>query len=82
MIAFSAEGPKTAVIMIAISSAGNANTRSLPRMIASSPQPPRQAAAARPRGTPSAMPIPTATSATAIDTRAPTMIIEATSRPK
>ena len=32
MIAFSAEGPKTAVIMMAMSSAGKAKTRSLPRM--------------------------------------------------
>ena len=82
MIAFSAEGPKTAVIMMAMSSAGKAKTRSLPRMITSSSSEPRRAAAASPSGTPSPMPIPTATSATAIETRAPTMIIEKTSRPK
>ncbi len=82
MMALSAEGPNTAVIRTAISSDGKANTRSLPRITISSSQLPRRAAAARPSGTPSPMPMPTATSATAIDTRAPTMIIENTSRPK
>ena len=51
-------------------------------MIASSSSEPRRAAAISPSGTPNPMPMPTATSATAIDTRAPTMIIENTSRPK
>ena len=36
MIAFSAEGPKTAVIMMAMRSAGKAKTRSLPRRMTSS----------------------------------------------
>jgi hypothetical protein len=40
--------------------------------------PPRQ----QPSGTPSAMPMPTAISATAMEVRAPTMIIENMSRPK
>ena len=71
MMAFTAEGPKTAVIMMAISSAGKAKTRSLPRMMTSSSSVPRRAAAASPSGTPSPMPMPTATSATAIETRAP-----------
>ena len=82
MMAFSAEGPKTAVIRMAISSDGKAKTRSLPRMITSSNQLPRRAAAASPSGTPRPMPIPTATKATAMETRAPTMIIDRISRPK
>ena len=41
MIAFTAEGPKTAVIMIAINSDGKAKMRSFPRMMNSSSNPPR-----------------------------------------
>ncbi len=82
MIAFSAEAPNTAVIMMAMSSDGKAKMRSLPRMMISSRSPPRPAAAASPSGTPSSTPMPTATSATAIDTRAPTISIDSTSRPK
>ncbi len=51
-------------------------------MISSSIQDPLRAAAVRPSGTPSAMPMPTATSATAIEVRAPTMIMLNMSRPK
>ena len=54
MMAFSADGPKTAVIMMAIRSDGKAKTRSLPRMMTSSRSEPRRAAAARPSGTPEA----------------------------
>ena len=82
MIAFTAPGPKTAVIRIAITSEGKAKTKSLPRMMTSSSRLPWRAAAARPRGTPMLIPIPTAISATAMDVRAPTMIIEKISRPK
>ena len=70
MMALTADGPKTAVIMMAMSSAGKAKTRSFARMIASSSSDPRRAAARSPSGTPTPMPIPTATSATAIETRA------------
>ena len=82
MIAFTAPAPNTAVIRIAITSAGKANTRSLPRMMISSLQPPRKPAAASPSGMPNVMPMPTASTATAIEVRAPTMIIANTSRPK
>ncbi len=51
-------------------------------MMTSSRNDPWRAAAASPKGTPSPIPIPTAKSATAIDVRAPTMIIENKSRPK
>ena len=81
MIALIAPGPKIAVIMIADSSAGNANTTSLSRISASSNRPPRAAAHA-PSGTPMPMPIPTATSATAIEFLAPTITMERMSRPK
>ena len=54
---------------------------SLPRMIISSSSEPRRAAATSPSGTPTPMPMPTATSATAIEIRAPTIIIDSTSRP-
>ena len=81
-IALSAPGPKTAVMRIAMTSEGKAKIRSLPRMISSSGQLPRRAAAARPSGTPSPAPIPTATKATEIEVRAPTMIIVSMSRPK
>ena len=82
MIALTAPAPKTAVIRIAITSDGKAKIRSLPRMISSSSHDPLRAAAARPSGTPSDMPIPTATRATAMDVRAPTMIMLKMSRPK
>ena len=61
---------------------GKAKIRSLPRMMISSAQLPRLAAAHSPSGTPKLKPMPTATTATAIDVRAPTMIIEKMSRPK
>ena len=82
MMAFSAPGPNTAVIMIAMRRAGKAKTRSLVRMIASSTRLPRRAAAARPSGTPSPSPMPTATNATAMEVRAPTISIDRMSRPK
>ncbi|RNF35989.1 hypothetical protein A7A09_000830 [Paracoccus methylarcula] len=82
MMALTADGPKIAVIRIAMTNEGKAKIRSLPRMIVSSSQLPRRAAAINPRGTPNPMPIPTATSATAMDTLAPTMIIDRMSRPK
>ncbi len=80
-IAFSAEGPKTAVIRMAMTRLGKAKTRSLPRMTTSSSRLPRLAAASRPSGTPTAMPMPTATMATAIEVRAPTISIDSMSRP-
>ena len=82
MIALVAEGPKTAVMRIAITSEGKAKIRSLPRITTSSTRPPRLAAASRPSGTPSPTPIPTATRATAIEVRAPAISIDAMSRPK
>ena len=81
-MALTAEGPTMAVIMIAISSAGKAKIRSLKRITTSSSRLPRVAAASSPSGTPPSMPIPTASKATAIDVRAPTMIIDRISRPK
>ena len=51
-------------------------------MMISSSRLPRFAAAMRPSGTPTTMPIPTATIATASEVRAPTMSIESVSRPK
>ena len=81
MMAFSADAPKTAVIITAIRRLGNANTRSFVRMMISSGRLPLRAAAASPRGTPTSMPIPTATSATAIDVRAPTISMLRMSRP-
>ena len=82
MIAFTADGPKTAVIMMAMSSDGKAKTRSLPRMIASSSSEPPPRRRGEPERHAEPMPMPTATSATAIETRAPTISIERTSRPK
>ena len=82
MIALKADGPKTAVIKIAIINEGKANTKSFPRIIKSSSQWPWFAAAHKPKGTPRAIPIPTATTATAIEVRAPTIIIEKISLPK
>ena len=79
--AFHALAPNTAAIISADRTAGKAKTRSLPRMMASSIQPPR-AAAIVPRGTPIPMPIRTAAAATASEVRAPTMSIESVSRPK
>ena len=81
MIALVAEGPNTAVIRIAMTRLGKAKMRSLPRMITSSSRLPRVAAAARPSGTPMTTPMPTATRATASDTRAPTISIDSRSRP-
>ena len=81
-IAFTADAPKTAVIRIAITKEGNANIRSFPRIIISSIKHPRRAAEKSPKGTPIVTPIPTASNATAIDVRAPIMIIEKISRPK
>ena len=81
MIALTAPGPKIAVIMTAESSAGKAKTTSLKRISASSTQP-RRAAAQQPSGTPTEMPMATAMKATAMELRAPTMIMEKISRPK
>ena len=81
-IALTADGPNTAVIRIAITSDGKANTRSLLRMMISSKMLPRFAAAARPSGMPSAIPIPTASTATPMEVRAPTISIDSTSLPK
>ena len=82
MIALTALGPNTAVIMIAIRSAGKAKTRSLARMTISSSSAPCLAAASRPSGTPITMPMPTAIRATAMEIRAPIMTMEKMSRPK
>ena len=81
-MALNALGPAIAVIRIAITKLGNANTKSLNRMTPSSMILPLQVAANNPNGTPMSTPIPTATNATAIDVRAPTMIIVSISRPK
>ena len=67
--------------MTAISSDGNAKITSFRRMI-DSPSAPWRAAARSPKGTPMPAPMPTATSATASELRAPLMIIDSTSRPK
>jgi hypothetical protein len=67
--------------MIAESSAGNANVKSARRMTTSSTQP-RCTAARRPSATPNAMPMPTAIRPTAIETRLPTMMSVAMSRPR
>jgi len=82
MIALKADGPNTAVIKIAIINEGKANTKSFPRIIKSSSQWPWFAAAHKPKGTPRAIPIPTATTATAMEVRAPTIIMEKISLPK
>ena len=82
MIALKAEGPRIAVIRIAMMSAGKAKMMSLPRITMSSSTEPRRAAARSPRGTPATIPIPTATTATAIEVRAPTISIDRMSRPK
>ena len=75
MMALVALGPNTAVISMAISSAGKAKTRSLARMMISSSSVPRCAAAQSPSGVPMPTPTPTAISATAIEVRAPTRIM-------
>ena len=81
IIALTAPGPKIAVMMTAVRSAGNAKARSVMRMTKPSTMPPRAAAKA-----PSGIPIPAPTSTAMIDTamelRAPTIIMENTSRPK
>ena len=72
--------PKTAPNMIASSSAGNASSRSLPRIMTSPSH--REAIAARiPSGTPITAATPTATKPTNSVVRAPTMIWLKTSRP-
>ena len=81
-IALNADGPNTAVISIAMTREGKAKTRSLLRMIKSSNILRLFAAAAKPNGTPTNIPIPTATRATLIDVLAPTMIMDKISRPK
>jgi hypothetical protein len=82
IIALNALGPAIAVIRIAITKLGNANTKSLNRMTASSIKLPLHVAANNPNGTPKSTPMPTATNATAIDVRAPTIIIDSISLPK
>ena len=67
--------------MIAVKSAGKANMKSLSFMIPSSMRPLAKAAN-RPRTTPNASPMPTATTPTRIETREPARICEATSRPR
>ncbi len=81
MMAFTAPGPNTAVIKIASSSEGNANTKSLPRMMISSSAPP-SAAAMSPSGTPNTKPMTTDSSATPTVFFAPAMIMDSTSRPE
>ena len=54
----------------------------LPRITTSSISDPRVAAANNSSGTPTTMPMPTATIATAIEVRAPTISIDSISRPK
>ena len=66
---------------IADSTAGKAKVKSLRRMTSSSTQP-RIAAAAAPSATPTARPIDTATTPTAIELRAPTISMDTMSRPK
>ena len=82
IIAFTAEGPKTAVMRMAMTKEGNAKIRSFPRIMSSSRKDPLRVAEKSPRGTPTIIPIPTARSATAIDVRAPIIIMENISRPK
>ncbi|MCY1233075.1 hypothetical protein D9M72_455940 [compost metagenome] len=81
IIALVAPGPKMAVMITAVRSAGKAKARSLMRMTRPSTQPPRAAAQA-PSGTPMPAPTKTATIETEIELRAPTMIIDRMSRPK
>ena len=79
--ALSMPGPVIAVIMIAVSTAGKAWVKSAVRMMRWSRMPSRRTEAASPSAVPSTMPMPTAPSPTASELRAPTMIIEKTSRP-
>src|SRR5689334_13769679 len=80
-MALRALAPSTEVIRIAISTAGKAKIRSEVRDSASSTQPPRAAAQA-PSATPADMPSATAINPTVIETWAPTMMRESTSRPR
>ena len=82
IIALNAPGPNTAVIKIAIISAGKANIRSLNLITKSSKKVPLFAAAIIPRGKPNMIPMLTATSATAIEVWAPTIIMDRISLPK
>ena len=68
--------------MIAERSAGKAKTKSLSFMIASSTDALGKAPPTRPSATPKTRPMPTATTPTRIDTRAPASNCEATSRPR
>lgn len=74
-------GPQTALIMIAESTAGKAWLKSAMRMIKLSSKPSRRIAASSPSALPTVRPRPTAPTPTASELRAPTMIIESTSRP-
>ena len=82
MIALSAPGPNTAVIMIAIKQRREGEHQ----VVGAHDRLVDEAAAAggggSPSGTPSPSPMPTATSATAIEVRAPTISIDRMSRPK
>ena len=80
MMALTMPGPNTAVIMMADRMAGKASVKSLSRMMVSSIQP-RRAAASRPSAVPTTSPIPTATTPTRMELRAPTSSSDATSRP-
>ncbi len=81
IIALTAPGPKIAVMITAVRSAGKAKARSVIRITKPSTIPPRAAAKA-PSGMPTPAPTNTAMIETAIELRAPTMIMEKTSRPK
>lgn len=74
-------GPQTALIMIAESTAGKAWLKSAMRIIRLSSHPSRLIAAISPSALPTVRPSPTAPRPTASELRAPTMIIENTSRP-
>ncbi len=81
VIAVTRPGPKTAPSMMAESSAGNANVKSLARITRASTQP-RVVAASRPSVMPRPMPMPTAISPTATALRLPASNSEKMSRPR
>ena len=80
MIELTMPGPKSAVSMMAESTAGKAKVKSESRITTSSTQPLR-AAASVPSAVPTTRPIATAITPTRIEFLAPAMISESTSRP-
>ena len=79
-MAFTMPAPYTAVSMMADRMAGKARVKSLSRMMVSSTQP-RRAAASKPSNVPMVTPMPTATTPTRMELRAPTSSSETMSRP-